>query len=259
MNFERIKYQRDGHKAIVTLNRPEVLNAIDSRMDAELLDVFSEIRDNPDIWVGIVAGAGDRAFSAGHDMKEPSPAPFDPAPRPPPLGGIYKDTKIWKPMIAAAHGYCLGAGLELAMSCDIRIAADNSQFGIPVARLGILVGYQEMRRLVNLVGPGNASYLLLSGRLIDAHEALRIGLVNRVVPIEEIHEYSYKLAQEMVLLAPLSQKRHKRVLKTVLHNPSLACLTAEEKNLPFTNFDSEDFKEGRQAFFERRNPQFLGR
>ena len=145
------------------------------------------------------------------------------------------------------------------MATDIRIAADNSQFGIPIARLGILGGYREMRRLANLVGPGNASYILLSGRLIDAQEALRIGLVTQVVPLGEIQAYTDGLAQEIKNLAPLSHKRTKQILQIVQRNPSLTGLTPEEEHLPFTNFDSEDFHEGRRAFIERRPPQFTGK
>ena len=110
----------------------------------------------------------------------------------------------------------MGGGCEMSMACDIRIAADNSRFGIPVARLGILVGYREMRRLINLVGPGNASYILLSARLLDSAEALRVGLVNQVVPLAEIDDCVYDLAREMVPLAPLSQARHKLIRQIVL-------------------------------------------
>ena len=164
-----------------------------------------------------------------------------------------------KPTISLIKGFCVGGGCELSTATDIRIAADNSRFGIPVARLGILVGYKEMRRLVRLVGPGNASYILLSARLIDAAEAHRIGLVTQVVAADEVTEVSYGLAREMAPLAPLSQKRHKEILQFVLENPDLGYLSKDEEYLPFSNFDSEDFHEGRAAFIERRTPEFRGR
>lgn len=258
MNFERIKYQRDGHKAIVTLNRPEVLNAIDSRMDAELLDVFSEIRDNPDIWVGIVAGAGDRAFSAGHDMKEPSPAPFDPAPRPPPLGGIYKDTKIWKPMIAAAHGYCLGAGLELAMSCDIRIAAEDAQFGLPEVRWSLIAAAGGVTRIPRLVPKSVAMKMLLTGEHLSAQEAYQWGLVTDVVPRNELLPLAHKIADTILENAPLAVRTAKEIaLRTadMSLEEGLALEASLARNLSLT----EDKAEGPRAFAEKRKPKFKGR
>ena len=149
----------------------------------------------------------------------------------------------------------MGGGCEFSMATDIRVASDDSRFGIPIARLGILVGYGEMRRLVNLVGPGNASYILLSGRLIDAKEAHRIGLITTLLSTDELHEHTYTLAHEMAELAPLSHKRNKRIRDITLRDPSGEGLTQEEQDLPFTNFDSADFHEGRAAFIERRKPE----
>ena len=144
------------------------------------------------------------------------------------------------------------------MATDIRIAADNARFAIPVAKLGILVGYEEMRRLVQLVGPGYASYILMTGQQLSAEFALRIGLVNEVKSMEEIDSHVEKLSTGMVPLAPLSQSRHKQILQTVLGNPGLSHLTDEEYQLPFMNFDSQDFQEGRQAFGQHRDPLFRG-
>ena len=145
------------------------------------------------------------------------------------------------------------------MATDIRIAAEGSTFGIPIARLGILVGYGEMRRLVTLVGPGNATYILLSGRLINTEKAKEMGLLTKVVPQNELTEYTYKLASEMAELAPLSHARNKRIRDIVLRNTRPTGLTSEEEGLPYTNFDSADFHEGRTAFIERRKPNFTGR
>mgnify|MGYP002014873215 CR=1 FL=1 len=138
------------------------------------------------------------------------------------------------------------------------IAADNGRFAIPAARLGIVVGHHEIDRLVRLIGPGNSSYILLSGRTIDAAEAFRLGLVTKVVPLEESDSYVEELAREIADLAPLSHRVHKQILRQVVDNPSSADLTAEEATIPFVNFDSEDFQEGRRAFLERRKPRFSG-
>ena len=155
-------------------------------------------------------------------------------------------------------GYCVGGGCELTLAADIRIAADNARLGIPAARLGIVIGYQEMRRLVDLIGPGNASYMLLSARMLDAHEARSMGLVNAVLPLDEIDGYVARLAQEVAELAPLSHRVHKQILHKVMRDSDKP-LNSYETALPYVNFDSEDFQEGRRAFIERRKPNFKGR
>ena len=147
----------------------------------------------------------------------------------------------------------------MAVATDLRIAAEGSRLGIPVARLGITIGHREMRGLVDLVGKGNALYILLSGRLLDAHEALRIGLVNQVVPPEDLRDATYKLANEIAALAPLSHAVNKLTLRQVQAKPVLADLTDEENTLPLTQFDTEDYQEGYRSFLEKRRPNFVGR
>ncbi len=249
--------------ATVTFNRPRQRNAISYHGWLELRRVAIDLDRDQNVRVVMFTGAGDSAFSAGADIKDFEnyrdnsekavvyAEAFD--------GAMDAIEAISKPTICLIKGFCVGGGCELSMATDIRIAADNSRFGIPVARLSILVGYKEMRRLVQLVGPGNTSYILLSARLLDAEEAHRIGLVTQVTPLEEVSDVAYGLAREMVPLAPLSQMRHKKILQTVLRNPALHSLSQEEEFLPFANFDSEDFQEGRSAFIERRAPRFQGR
>ena len=259
---EEVLVERQDGVATVTFNRPDQRNAISYDNWRQLNRIADELERDDDVKVVVLTGAGEKAFSAGADIKDfelyrndsesakSYAAAFD--------GAMDAVEALSKPTISMIKGFCVGGGCELTMATDIRVAADNSRFAIPVARLGILVGYREMRRLVNLVGPGNASYILLSARLLDADEALRVGLVDRVLPLDELQEYTYKLAEEMVPLAPLSQQRNKRILQTVLRNPSLEGLSADEEHLPFANFDSEDFQEGRSAFLERRPPEFKG-
>ena len=262
MSDDIIVDRTDGVATII-FNRPDQRNAVSFEGWIDLKRIVMELDNESDPRVVILTGAGDEAFSAGADIKD-----FDRHRKDSSAARTYATAfdgamdaleRMSKPTICLIKGFCIGGGCELSMAADMRIAADNSRFGIPVAKLGILVGYREMRRLINLVGPGNASYILMSGRFLDPQDALRIGLVNDVVPLADIDEYVHGLAREIVPLAPLSQGRHKRILQSVLSNPSLEGLTPDEEALPFTNFDSEDFQEGRRAFVERRRPQFKGR
>ena len=254
--------QRDG-VATVTFNRPERRNAITYDGWKRLRRIAEEAASDDGVRVVVFTGSGELAFSAGADIADFDRYRHDAASAKGYAeafdGALDAVESIPKPTLSLIRGYCIGGGCELSMATDIRIAAAGSRFAIPVAKLNILIGYKEMRRLVRLVGPGRASYILMSGRQIDAQEALRFGLVDHVVPDEEIEERVYGLAREMVPLAPLSQRRHKEIMQIVLNNPGLEDLTPEQQDLPFANFDSADFIEGRRAFLERRPPRFQGR
>ncbi len=249
--------------AIVTFNRPDQHNAISYEGWQLLSKTVRDIEQKDSVKVAIFTGSGKRSFSAGADIKDfeshrynsDSSKVYSEA-----FDGALDDIEALPiPTIAMIRGLCVGGGCELSMATDIRIAAQGSKFGIPVAKLGILVGYREMKRLVNLVGPGNANYILLSGRIIGDTEALEMGMITKLVEESELEEAVMDLAREMVPLAPLSQSRHKKILQSVIANQSLDGFTVEEINLPFTNFDSEDFNEGRKAFIERRTPVFNGK
>ena len=254
--------QHDG-VATVTFNRPERRNAITYDGWKRLQRIAEEAASDDRVRVVVFTGSGELAFSAGADIADFDRYRHDAASAKGYAeafdGALDAVESIPKPTLSLIRGYCIGGGCELSMATDIRIAAAGSRFAIPVAKLNILIGYKEMRRLVRLVGPGRASYILMSGRQIDAQEALRFGLVDHVVPDEEIEECVYGLAREMVPLAPLSQRRHKEIMQIVLNNPGLEDLTPDQQDLPFANFDSADFIEGRRAFLERRPPRFQGR
>ena len=248
--------------AIVTFNRPDQHNAISYEGWQLLSKIVRDIGQEGSVKVVIFTGSGNRSFSAGADIKDFKSHRHDSG-----SSKIYSEAfdgalddieALSMPTISMIRGICVGGGCELSMATDIRIAAQGSKFGIPVAKLGILVGYREMKRLVNLVGPGNANYILLSGRIVGDTEALEMGMITKLVEESELEEAVMDLAREMVPLAPLSQSRHKKILQSVIANQSLDGFTVEEINLPFTNFDSEDFNEGRKAFIERRTPVFNG-
>ena len=261
MNEDIIVETKD-RVATVTFNRPEKRNAINYDGWRTIGRICEQLARDSDVRVVVLTGQGTEAFSAGADISDFEKlrsnseqakvyaSAFD--------GAVDAVEAMPQPTICKIKGFCMGGGCELSLGTDMRIAADNGRFGIPTARLGILIGYREMRRLVSLVGPGSASYILMSARQLDAIHAQRIGLVNEVVPLDQIDEYVDELAAEMAELAPLSQSRHKTIMRAVLENPGLEGLTLDDEELPFKNFDSEDFHEGRRAFLQRRPPRFKG-
>jgi enoyl-CoA hydratase/carnithine racemase len=252
-----------GSVATITINRPGQRNAISYDMWLELKRLAGVVDRSDDIRVLVIRGGGGEAFSAGADIAE-----FDKYRNDSARARVYSDAfdgaldAIWelgKPVIAMIQGFCVGGGLELACCADLRIAAEGSRFGIPTARLGVLVGYREMRRLLHLVGVSVASDILLAARILDADEALSAGLVTRVVAPAELDEEVYSIASDIAGMAPLIHRWHKQIMRTVLRNPGLEGLTADQEALPFECFDTEDFQEGRRAFLEKRAPVFRGR
>lgn len=259
---EYITVSKADSIATVTIDRADKRNAIGYLGWLEMRRIVANLAEDDEAKVIVFTGAGDQAFSAGADIKDfdryrnneanarTYAAAFE--------GALDAIEALPQPTICLVKGYCIGGGCEMTMAADLRIAADNSRFGIPAAKLSILIGYKEMRRLVNLVGQGNASYILLSARQIEAAEAEHMGLVNKVLPLADIDDYAYTLAREMTTLAPLSHGGHKKILQTVLNNPDLEYLPENDEDLQFSNFSTGDFQEGRKAFLERRSPQFKG-
>ncbi len=248
--------------ATITINRPRQRNAINYAMWGELADCLTELDRDREVRVIVITGAGEVAFSAGADI-----ADFDQYRADSTRGKVYNQavdrlldclTSMNTPTISMIRGFAAGGGCELAVATDLRIAAGGSRLGIPAARLGISIGHREMRGLVSLVGKGNALYILLSGRLIDAEEALRMGLVNQVVEPNELESVTYQLAREIATLAPLSHAANKQTLNQVQAKPALENLTREEAEIPLAQFDTRDYQEGYRAFLEKRSPNFIG-
>ncbi len=256
-----ILLRREPPVATVTINRPAQRNAISFTMWGQLTELMNDLDNDRDIRCVVIAGSGDEAFSAGADISDFEEHRSDSR-----RGRIYnravdglleKVAEMGTPVISMIGGFAAGGGCELAVATDLRIASEHSRLGIPVARLGITIGHREMYGLVNLVGKGNALYILLSGRLLDAAESLRIGLVNQVAPAEQLEAVTYQLAADIASLAPLSHAVNKQTLNQVLAKPSLD-LTPEEADLPLTQFDTRDYQEGYRAFLQKRRPTFIG-
>lgn len=247
--------------ALVTLNRPEAMNSIDPESNGQLLEAWEEVSRNDNIRVLVVTGAGERAFCTGADLKKTMP-PADSAAR-----QLYGDgakpmnfgsLQTHKPVIAAINGYALGGGLELALLADIRVCSDNAQFGLPEVRVGSIPGAGGTQRLIRAVGQSDAMRMLLTGERIDANEALRIGLVSKVVPLHALQETALGLAQAMAANAPLAMTAVKRLAMTGRELPLDAGLELERQAFGLLR-DTEDRLEGRRAFGEKRAPVFRGR
>ena len=208
MSYRFATYEKRGRIAYVTLNRPEVMNALHLEAHLELAEIWEDFRDDPDVWVAILTGAGERAFSAGNDLKATAERTANGSDvqgdARPPFGRITRDFDCPKPMIAAVNGVAVGGGLELALACDIIIAADHARFGLPEPRVGLFAGAGGIHRLARQVPFKVAMGLLLTGRLFGAEEAHRIGLVNEVVPLADLMATAERWAGEILECSPLS-------------------------------------------------------
>ena len=262
MTYETITYEKKDRIAYITLNRPRVLNALSKQLNRELHDALYDFRDDPEVWVGIITGAGDRAFSSGHDLKEDTQEGFEEEwktsfwkQQPPTL---YGTLQIWKPLIAAIHGYCLAGGLEIALACDMRIAAEDTRLGMSEVLRALVPGGGGVQRLPRVVPLGIAMELLLTGDMIDAQEAYRIGLVNKVVPLSELMPTAEKLARKICDNGPLTVRAIKESAMRGLDVPLEQALRLNS-TLTHINHTTEDSMEGPLAFIEKRKPVYRGR
>src|SRR5437879_1570131 len=247
---------------VITFNNPEKRNAMSPEMWEGLGSALIELRDNPEVRVVIMVGAGDKAFVSGADISQfektrhNAQASEEYSKRSAAPRALLADYP--KPIIACIRGFCLGGGMQVAMQADIRIAAANSQFGIPAAKLGIAYGYDGLKHLVSLVGPSWARLLMYTGMRIDSAEAVRIGLVDRVVPDAELWDATSEIARTISGNAPLAIQAAKITIAQVLKDPEKRDMDAITA-IGTACMDSEDFREGRQAFMEKRKPQFKGK
>src|SRR5256714_14723574 len=247
---------------VISFNNPAKRNAMSLDMWEGLGHALVELRDDPDVRVVIMVGAGNKAFVSGADISQfeqtrhNAEASEQYSKRSAAQRALLADYP--KPTIACIKGFCLGGGMQVAMLADIRIAAENSQFGIPAAKLGIAYGYDGLKHLVSLVGPSWARLLMYTGMRIDSTEALRIGLVERAIPDDQLWGETMAIAATISQNAPLAIKAAKITIAEVLKDESARDMDAI-KRIGMACMDSEDFREGRTAFMEKRKPQFKGK
>jgi enoyl-CoA hydratase len=259
--FENILVETDGPVALITLNRPNVLNALNSDLLSELSASLTELESSDEVRCIIITGAGTKAFAAGADIGELNALPNA-------VQGAEKARigqritlqieRLRKPVIMAVNGFALGGGCELAMAGDIRIASENARFGQPEVNLGLIPGYGGSQRTTRLLGKGMAMFLCLSGDMIDAQVAMQIGLVERVVPQDELLSAAKKLAQTISQKAPLAIEACKRAINGGAHLPMADALELEALEFG-TLVGTADFKEGTSAFLEKRKPDWKAR
>ncbi len=255
-----IIYEKKGRIAYITLNRPDAMNALDATTFSELSEAWTDVRDDDNVWVAILSGAGEKAFCAGADLTKAASGAADSLTRNTYWAGtpyrlINNGIELWKPVIAAVNGYCLGGGMTMLLGTDIRIAAEHAQFGVPEPRWGILPGNGGTQRLLRQVPYAVGMELLLVGDRISAQEAYRIGLVNRVVPMKDLLPAAEKIAERICENGPLAVRAIKELAVRGLSIPlehGIRYEVAVSKLLTAT----EDAKEGPLAFKERRKPKF---
>jgi len=259
--METIVLERDGAVATVRLNRPNVLNALNLQMLDELSAAFAQLDADEAVRAIILTGTGPKAFAAGADIAELNALPSPRAAEAQARKGQSLTRALERmhvPVIAAVNGFALGGGCELAMACDIRIASDNARFGQPEVNLGLLPGYGGTQRAARLVGEGMAMYLCLTGEMIDAQEALRVGLVQRVVGFDELPAEAARVAGLIASKAPLAVAAAKRAVAAA-GSLSLDDGLALEALLFGRAVMTDDFREGSSAFLEKRKADFKGR
>jgi (E)-benzylidenesuccinyl-CoA hydratase len=261
-DFKNIIYEKKGRIAVITINRPERMNAVDPATSHELLSAWSDFRDDNELWVAVFTGAGERAFSAGLDLVAVADAfnkgmegafKFDV-----PFGGITRGFEIFKPMIAAINGHCLAGGLEMALCCDIRIAAENATFGLMEVARAIIPGAGGTQRLPRAIGLPKALELIITASRIDAQTALRYGVVSQVVPLPELMPKAMELAEVICQNGPIAVRLAKEAACRGYEMTLKEGLALEEK-LSDEVWRTEDSREGPVAFAQKRKPEYKGR
>ncbi len=258
MRYEFITTERRGNILQVTLNRPEVYNAMHPPMHHELAQVWDAYSADADLWVAVLTGAGDKAFTAGNDLKFTAAGGKSNMP-PSGFAGLTQRFDLEKPIIAAVNGFAMGGGFETALSCDIILSADTATFALPEVKVGFFAAAGGVQRLSRSIGRLTARERVLTGRSITAQEALALGVVNAVVPKAELLDAAMAKAAQITAVSPSAVRASKRVLNALAVAEGLPDSLAYSREVVTDLAQTEDFKEGVQAFVEKRKPKWLNR
>ena len=258
MNYEYSNVEKDGKLWVITLNRPERMNALHSPAHFELEEIFNEFSTDPDAWVAIITGSGERAFCAGNDLRyqaeggklERNPMGF---------AGLTSRFDLKKPIIAAVNGVAMGGGFEIALACDLIIASENARFALPEPKDGLAALAGGMHRLPRQIGMKRAMGMMLTGRTVEAQEGLSLGFVNEVVAHQNLMDSAKKWAESIMECSPTSVRTTKDVAMSGLSHASVETAMEQKYDSVADLFTGEDFVEGPLAFSEKRKPNWTGK
>lgn len=259
MSYKFITTEKKGHILVVTMNRPDVYNAVHADMHEEMAQCWDEFAADQDLWVAVLTGAGDKAFSAGNDLKATATGGNKKGMPDSGFAGLSSRFDLEKPLIAAVNGFAMGGGFETALSCDIIIASDNAKFALPEVKVGFFAAASGVQRLSRYIGRLAAQEMMFTGRTILADEALAMGCVNAVVPHGDLMAAAMAKAEELCAVSPSAVKATKRVLNRLSQADGMADSINYSREVIADLSKTEDFKEGVNAFVEKRKPNWVNK
>ena len=259
MSYEYITTEKKGHILVVTMNRPDVYNAVHVDMHNEMADCWDAFAADQDLWVAVLTGAGDKAFCAGNDLKATAAGGARATMTPMGFAGLSSRFNLEKPIIAAVNGFAMGGGFETALSCDIILASENAKFALPEVKVGFFAAASGVQRLSRYIGRLATQEMMYTGRTIMADEALALGCVNEVHPHGELMGRAMEKAEQLCSVSPSAVKATKRVLNDMYVRDGMEASIAYSREVIADLAKTEDFKEGVNAFVEKRKPNWVNK